>query len=448
MTATLRAGAGRARITPPVGRPMAGYIRREGPAESVGDDLQARVLVLDDGVTRLAVVTLDLLYATDALTRRVRRRATTMGFAEDDVMVLATHTHSGPGLLAGERDPELLDAIADGAYEALRAAASALRPASMLLGTAQVPGVARNRRDPGEACDETVRVLALVDGEDRTTIATLVEFACHPTVLEHDTRAYSGDFAGATCRTLEALVGGVALFAQGCAADVNPVFLEHTHRECARIGMIVGCASAQVVAELVTLLAPARTINLSWNEELTVDAAGGGRLVACQAIHAVTVEATVRPQPPADVRRVAQELADVRAQAHTADASQRRALGPRLGELWALELRASKRDQLEDLDPLSDPTSIAVQGFRLGAGLVLLALPGEPFTSTGARLRQAAQDDLLVAGYANQSVGYLPPAEEVPRQGYEVGRAVFAAGSAERVAEAARRVLTELGAAR
>jgi neutral ceramidase len=446
VTATLSAGAAQAVITPPLGLEMAGYIRRGGPAEAVLDDLRCRVVVLDDGSTRLAIVSFDLLYVSAGLTRRVRDHAAdVLGMPGEHVMVVATHTHCGPGSLAGERAPELLDAIAGRARTTLAEAAAALRPARLLVGSTEVPGIARNRRDPPGCCDELARVVAVVDARNRESIATLVNFACHPTILEHDTRAYSADFPGAACAAVERLWGGVAVFLQGCAADVNPVFLDHTHGECRRVGTIVGAAAGRVVGELKALLGQPRTINLSWDEELSVTAATRGREVVTDRLRAATAAISATRRSPVDAAEVADELAELRALVERAgDAGERRAVGPRVAELWAEDLVASGVDVVGDVDPPEIGAAIGVQAFRLGARLLVMALPGEPFSATGVDLHRAAEGDLLALGYANQSVGYLPPAAEFPHRGYEVGRSMYEAGTVERLAAAAKRIMDEL----
>src|SRR5262249_17509031 len=59
-TATLKGGVARVEITPQIGLPMYGYRNRSGPSQGVLDPLYARVLALEAGETRLAIVTLDL----------------------------------------------------------------------------------------------------------------------------------------------------------------------------------------------------------------------------------------------------------------------------------------------------------------------------------------------------------------------------------------------------
>ena len=48
MPATLRAGAARIEITPPVGIDLTGYLARQNPSVGVRDPLYVRALVLDD----------------------------------------------------------------------------------------------------------------------------------------------------------------------------------------------------------------------------------------------------------------------------------------------------------------------------------------------------------------------------------------------------------------
>src|SRR3954470_1193740 len=91
----LRAGVGRADITPPVGTPLGGYGDRKGAPSTGGHDpIMAKALVLDDGATRLAVVTTDLVGISPEMTGRVAELA---GFPRERLLLCASHTHSGPG---------------------------------------------------------------------------------------------------------------------------------------------------------------------------------------------------------------------------------------------------------------------------------------------------------------------------------------------------------------
>src|ERR1043165_6586965 len=95
---TLRAGAAQVVITPPNSAPMAGYYHARG-AEGTLDDLDANALVIDDGSTKVALVTLDLISTTFNLTREARAQIEkTTGIPGANVMISATHAHTGPEL--------------------------------------------------------------------------------------------------------------------------------------------------------------------------------------------------------------------------------------------------------------------------------------------------------------------------------------------------------------
>ena len=92
----LRAGAAKVNITPPVGITLIGS--KGYPSDYILDDLYAKALVLNDGETTLAIVSLDLLYSPlEDITQPVRDIITEkIGIPSQNILVCATHTHSGP----------------------------------------------------------------------------------------------------------------------------------------------------------------------------------------------------------------------------------------------------------------------------------------------------------------------------------------------------------------
>jgi hypothetical protein len=94
----LKAGVARVDITPPLGLTMYGYGGRKAGATGVRDPLMARVLVLEAGDTRIAMVGLDLGEPPAlAWVKRLRENASkSSGISY--VLVTATHTHAGPDI--------------------------------------------------------------------------------------------------------------------------------------------------------------------------------------------------------------------------------------------------------------------------------------------------------------------------------------------------------------
>src|SRR5580658_10018789 len=100
--AEMQAGAAQVDITPPPGLPMYGFFNRITKHEvSTGtlDPLYARVLVLQAGEKRLALVTLDLGRTFNEAWLERLREAAREGSHVDALIVTASHTHSGPNIL-------------------------------------------------------------------------------------------------------------------------------------------------------------------------------------------------------------------------------------------------------------------------------------------------------------------------------------------------------------
>ena len=97
-TRLLRAGTGRALITPPVGMPMGGWSNALHE-RSIGNDgdLTATVLMVTDDREAAVLCELDLCLLTDAQAATIRAAvADATGSDVASVRVTATHNHSAP----------------------------------------------------------------------------------------------------------------------------------------------------------------------------------------------------------------------------------------------------------------------------------------------------------------------------------------------------------------
>lgn len=92
----LRAGAGRADITPPTGYFLMGWVRSDARSKGQLTRLFARSLVLQRGDRKLALVAADLGFVPGGLVADVVKRLHGRGFDEDSVIISASHTHSAP----------------------------------------------------------------------------------------------------------------------------------------------------------------------------------------------------------------------------------------------------------------------------------------------------------------------------------------------------------------
>ena len=239
--AGLRAGLAKVDITPATHEIMWGFEDRLAPSESTLDPLYARVLVLEAGNRRLAIVALDLGRsfgepALDHLRESLRKSS-----GISCLLVSASHTHSAP-IVKDEYSgapPEWELRALQRIEASVSEAAAHLENAKIGWGTGSVY-IGHNRlriQDDGTIAwfernptmiptspvDPTVTVLR-VDRANGTPLAVLVNYACHPVVLGSDNRQYSADFPAAMNRAVEQALGGgvMSMFLQGAPGDINP----------------------------------------------------------------------------------------------------------------------------------------------------------------------------------------------------------------------------------
>src|SRR5262249_23260988 len=82
-------------ITPPSGTKVVGHVREVNGAR---DRLHVVALLLDDGKTKAAIITLDLLNAPPEMLLPLRESVgAATGTPADNIMVAVSHNHSGPG---------------------------------------------------------------------------------------------------------------------------------------------------------------------------------------------------------------------------------------------------------------------------------------------------------------------------------------------------------------
>ncbi|MCH7953388.1 MAG: neutral/alkaline non-lysosomal ceramidase N-terminal domain-containing protein, partial [Chloroflexi bacterium] len=223
----LVAGAAIVDITPPVGVQLDGYGAREQSSQGVHDELVARVLVFEQGDQTAVIVSCDLLAVHPWIVSEVRARAAAAtGVRQDGVLVAATHNHAGPvGLRSGtlaQLDQSLAETLVGQICGAIERAWKARRRASIKHASATVDTISLNRRDPEWEKDAALHVVS-VEGEDGL-IATLLNFACHATVLNQTNLMLSGEFPGAACRLVQRETAAPCVYLNGACGDVNPVW--------------------------------------------------------------------------------------------------------------------------------------------------------------------------------------------------------------------------------
>jgi neutral ceramidase len=236
---TLKAGVGKADITPPIGTPLAGYgARAAKPSTGVHDPCEARALVIDNGVEKLAFVAVDHLGFDHGMVERIRGIASeATHISADHIFVMSSHTHSGGGafmemlpplamILAGKFDPKVRGFYEQRTAEAIIAADKNLQPARIAFGAGEARGISRFRSTwpPNGPIDPEVGVVRVDSTASGKPIAVLMNFAAHPTVLGSENMTFSADYVGYARRAVEKMIGGdvLSIFANGAQGTVAP----------------------------------------------------------------------------------------------------------------------------------------------------------------------------------------------------------------------------------
>jgi hypothetical protein len=240
-----RAGAARGDITPPVGA----YHRMWGAATherstGIHRPLIATVFAMQstDGQERRVVVSLDHCILDEPELSGIRQRIEqATSFAAKDIHISLTHTH-GAGLMmrdraqlpGGDLIAPYLEEMARKVGAIARDAERSMQPAWIVHGRGRCDLAAhRDFYDaerggfvcgfnPGAPADDTLMVARVTD-EAQRTIATIVNYACHPTTLAWQNTLVSPDYLGTFRELIErATEDAPCLFLQGASGELGP----------------------------------------------------------------------------------------------------------------------------------------------------------------------------------------------------------------------------------
>jgi neutral ceramidase len=263
---TLLAGAAAIDITPENSLHLAGYPFVKRNSTGVHDPLLSSALYLSDGISQVIFIGNDVIFVPKESAARVRKRIYAItGVPEKNILVSATHTHSGPSTVkftAGSHDPllplpsqEFLQNMEDGIVKAAVDAFHNAMPAIMGLSIAGAAGIGTNRLDPAGPCDLEVPVLMVQSAANRKPIGCMLVVNMHPTVLHEDSTLYSGDFPGCARQTIqrEFTEGCPVIYHIGAAGNQSPrhVTKENTFKEAERIGNILAQAVGKAIDNII-----------------------------------------------------------------------------------------------------------------------------------------------------------------------------------------------------
>jgi len=244
--ASLRAGTAKIKITPTEPVMLAGYASRNKPSEGVAADLWARALAIDDGSGAMKVlVTADIIGFGPVISRAIKAEAQKrFGLSEAGLLLVGSHTHSGPviserALVDYPEQVKARDAYVDGLREkilgAIGDALKNLSPARLERALTR-EGIGMYRRvakpdgtwgfgdNPQGTVDPDLPVMA-VRAPDGKLRALFFTYACHCTSIRNGKDGFykvHPDWAICCSMLEEKLPGTQVMFVTGCGGDIDP----------------------------------------------------------------------------------------------------------------------------------------------------------------------------------------------------------------------------------
>lgn len=252
----LRAAAARRVVTPDPLLPVTSGAGAARPAREKLMELEARALVLEQGETAAALVSLPFIGWPGHLCQRIRGQVAQL--PPERIVIGVTHTHTAPEVYgfpddSGEYAIDLpyLYSVCDAAAEAIQEAWESRKPATLRCATGEARGkIAYNLYAP-ELYDPRCHVLQF-SGADGSAIATLVNYAIHPEVLLNR-EVCSPDLIGPLQDHIEERFGGTALFFNGAQGGMVTADIRHPEgdreewSECERIGRLLASEAARII---------------------------------------------------------------------------------------------------------------------------------------------------------------------------------------------------------
>ena len=446
-------------ITPPVGiyHRMWGAARHDR-SSGVHRPLRSSVLAFGDprGEGRRVLLALDhCLLMRPAMERLTRSIVAGSPLEADELVVTFSHTHAAglmdpdrADLAGGELIAPYLETLSHRVVESVNEALDSLAPAVITYATGRCSLAAfRDLHDeesggyvcgfdPSTPADDTV-LTARVTGSDDRAIATIVNYACHPTTLAWDNELISPDYPGAMRELVEESTGAPCVFLLGASGELGPRHGFVGEVEVAdRNGRQLGHAALESLEstpppgsafEYDGPVISGATIG-TWSYRRL----DGAEIERTRRFEGASVDLDLRYRDDLasleETRaRLAGHVADERAARDAGDedaASRARALAERMTRLVA---------RLEQL-PRRDAYPYHASIWRLGDA-VWVAVEGEPYSSLQTSLRERFDGvPIVVTVLANGwCPAYLPTARTYGKGVYQEDASVVDRGSLETV---------------
>ena len=410
MGTTLKAASASANITPPLGTRIPGGFRPRY-AENVDDELFAKAVVIDNGTTRIAIVTCDLIAIPEKIADTAKARiADRCDIPAAHVMVNATHTHTAVAiadLLGVDEDPGYAEWVPLKIADAVELAVWRLKPARVGFASVDEERITFNRRwhmkngtvrfNPGIEHPDLVEPTGTIDPElammyveadDGTPISAVANFSLHYIGTDNG-NALSADYFGHFDRLMRHYLGDtcISLLWNAASGQINNTDFSGRTKWTA--------SGHQQAVKMANVLAGHFIVEKQLMEmHEALDLSGDLATLTFQ-----------RKEITAEDLEVAEQVLSV--PQGTYDAYESGPFSWVVGEPIPQALVDVYAHECQRLAKLPTQMSAPVQVIRLGEAAIV-ALPGEVFVETGMNIKSKSDaNPTFLVSLANGYIGYI-----------------------------------------
>lgn len=232
----LKCGVSKKNITPDLKEfgeiQVAGYLTMMAPSfKEVHDPIHARAMVLSDGITKVALVSVECIGLLADFIDRVRDRLRAYGYKERQIFIFSTHTHAGPdtmglwGPIIGKSgiNWKFQFFLVDTIVAAILEAEKNLKEVEIFYAKSSLENLVENYRNEKLVFGD-LHLIKFLSGNEH--VGNLWTYTAQPEITTRENLSISGDYPGLVCTMIENELGGVSLFGLGECGGQAPIYCE------------------------------------------------------------------------------------------------------------------------------------------------------------------------------------------------------------------------------
>lgn len=230
----MKIGFSKTEITPALPIELSGFAAKR-ECEGIHDDLYVKVVLLQNNETICGFIAYDLLAVDHLLIEEIKNILKKLNLNPVNFVISATHTHSGPhgiidskqGVLKGvetifgHTNETYISYVVKQSEIAINSSIKKLSDGLMKMHHTQLEGIGANRNSQTFSGNNNLFVIELIKENEK---ACIINYACHPTVLNMLNKQISADYVGAMSKHLEDDGVSLCLFLNGSCGDISTRF--------------------------------------------------------------------------------------------------------------------------------------------------------------------------------------------------------------------------------